>query len=100
MARRRLATLPDEPEQDTVDLRERFDAAMRLMQAFAARTDGGYAQRASRRYLWTDAFAVCNLLALGRQAPACRSLALAQDLERPETADAGEQVGRAPAAAA
>jgi hypothetical protein len=39
--------------------------AARLMAAFAERT-GLSSQRPPRRYLWTDAFAVCNFLALAR----------------------------------
>ena len=39
--------------------------AARLMAAFAERT-GLSSQRPQRRYLWTDAFAVCNFLALAR----------------------------------
>jgi hypothetical protein len=43
-----------------------IELAARLMAAFAERT-GLESARPSRRYLWTDAFAVCNFLAL-RQA--------------------------------
>ena len=39
--------------------------AIELMNAFAERTGPGSAQ-SPRRYLWTDAFAVCNYLGLGR----------------------------------
>lgn len=39
--------------------------AARLMAAFAERT-GLSSHRTPRRYLWTDAFAVCNFLALAR----------------------------------
>jgi hypothetical protein len=39
--------------------------AITLMNAFAERTGLGSAQ-SPRRYLWTDAFAVCNYLGLGR----------------------------------
>jgi len=42
-----------------------IDEAARLMQRFAERTGLGSA-REPRRYLWTDAFAVCNDLALWR----------------------------------
>src|SRR5688500_20063875 len=38
--------------------------ALRLMQSFAERT-GLSSDVVPRRYLWTDAFAVCNFLALG-----------------------------------
>jgi hypothetical protein len=41
-----------------------------LMLAFAARTGLSSATTEPRRYLWTDAFAVCNCLALGRGADA------------------------------
>jgi hypothetical protein len=40
-------------------------AASELMQAFAERT-GLTGSRPQRRYLWTDAFAVCNFLGLGQ----------------------------------
>jgi hypothetical protein len=43
--------------------RREIDEAALLMQRFAERTGLGSA-RAPRRYLWTDAFAVCNDLAL------------------------------------
>jgi hypothetical protein len=39
--------------------------AEQLMASFAERT-GVTGERASRRYLWTDAFAVCNFLGLGK----------------------------------
>ena len=45
--------------------RQRIAEAAELMLGFAERTgiaDG----RPPRRYLWTDAFAVCNFLALAR----------------------------------
>jgi hypothetical protein len=41
------------------------DEASRLMMSFAART-GLTSDAPSRRYLWTDAFAVCNFLGLAR----------------------------------
>jgi hypothetical protein len=44
----------------------RTDAAIDLMTHFAERT-GLTSDRPPRRYLWTDAFAVCNLLALARE---------------------------------
>ena len=43
----------------------RVAQAVELMTAFVSRTGVATAQR-SRRYLWTDAFAVCNLLGLER----------------------------------
>ena len=43
--------------------------ATELMADFAART-GLTGARPQRRYLWTDAFAVCNLLGLGQLEPA------------------------------
>ncbi|MGA2935478.1 MAG: hypothetical protein ABSF52_00035 [Syntrophobacteraceae bacterium] len=42
-------------------------AAIELMNAFAALTGLAPASEAQRRYLWTDAFAVCNFLGLYRQ---------------------------------
>ena len=39
---------------------ERLEQATRLMIGFAEREGG-------QRYLWTDAFAVCNLLAIARR---------------------------------
>lgn len=44
---------------------DRVAEAAALMAAFAARTGLGGASRTGARYLWTDAFAVCNFLALG-----------------------------------
>ena len=43
----------------------RREQALELMMRFAERT-GLTSERPSQRYLWTDAFAVCNLLGLGR----------------------------------
>jgi hypothetical protein len=43
----------------------RIDAAITLMQNFALRT-GLVSDEPPRRYLWTDAFAVCNYLGLAR----------------------------------
>jgi hypothetical protein len=43
----------------------RVDHAVRLMMGFAERT-GLTSEREQRRYLWTDAFAVCNFLGLAR----------------------------------
>jgi hypothetical protein len=45
---------------------EAVETAARLMTAFAQRT-GLSSARPPRRYLWTDAFAVCNFLALWRE---------------------------------
>jgi len=47
------------------------DLASRLMSDFLERT-GVTSARPQRRYLWTDAFAVCNLLALGQPELALR----------------------------
>jgi len=44
---------------------ERTEQAIELMTRFAGRT-GLTSERPPRRYLWTDAFAVCNFLALDR----------------------------------
>lgn len=51
--------------------------AFALMMHFAART-GLTAERTSARYLWTDAFAVCNLLGISRATGdlRCKELAL------------------------
>lgn len=49
------------------------------MLAFAART-GLTGSAPPKRYLWTDAFAVCNFLALGRATGEQRYVALALDL--------------------
>jgi len=43
---------------------ERVDRAIALMRAYAERT-GVTGSSTGRRYLWTDAFAVCNFLGLG-----------------------------------
>lgn len=53
--------------------------AASLMTSFAART-GLSSGRAPRRYLWTDAFAVCNYLELARATGEERWRALALDL--------------------
>jgi hypothetical protein len=45
----------------------RIETARRLMASFAERTGLG-SQGVSTRYLWTDAFAVCNFLSLARVA--------------------------------
>jgi hypothetical protein len=55
------------------------EAASELMLRFAERTGLG-SDRAPQRYLWTDAFAVCNYLALGQVTGASRYLQLALGL--------------------
>ena len=40
------------------------DSVREIMQGFALRTGLGQTDRPSTRYLWTDAFAVCNFLGL------------------------------------
>lgn len=58
----------------------RVRTAESLMRAFAVRTGIAGSGAASRRYLWTDAFAVCNFLALHRATGAAKHLDLAQAL--------------------
>ena len=55
----------------------RLEAAIGLMSAFARRTGIG-SKRPPSRYLWTDAYAVCNFLGLARVGgdAACRDKAL------------------------
>jgi hypothetical protein len=53
--------------------------AQSLMDEFAVAT-GILGPAAPRRYLWTDAFAVCNCLGLARQTGDARYLKLARDL--------------------
>jgi hypothetical protein len=48
----------------TVPIADAPATAARLMAEFAARTGLGPGARDQRRYLWTDAFAVCNFLEL------------------------------------
>lgn len=55
--------------------------AIRIMDAFAERT-GLTSDRAPRRYLWTDAFAVCNYLGLRGETGDERFLDLARSLVR------------------
>jgi hypothetical protein len=50
-----------------------------MMMAFARQT-GLTSERSPRRYLWTDAFATCNFLALHRQSSRASDLALAERL--------------------
>lgn len=62
----------------------RAGQALELMSRFAERTGvttGGHAG-SSRRYLWTDAFAVCNLLGLARATGDCTCAELALELVR------------------
>lgn len=56
--------------------------AAALMTRFAERTGLAPAGRPSQRYLWTDAFAVCNFLGLARSAAAPRFRDLAVRLVR------------------
>jgi hypothetical protein len=56
-----------------------LEAALALMTGFAERT-GLTSDRPPRRYLWTDAFAVCNFLALARSTGDDRHLELARRL--------------------
>lgn len=59
--------------------KQRTDEAIRLMDGFAQRT-GLTGNARPRRYLWTDAFAVCNFLGLARLTGESRFAALARDL--------------------
>jgi hypothetical protein len=59
--------------------REGIEQAGRLMHGFAERT-GLASERPARRYLWTDAFAVCNLLGLERATGEARYGQLALEL--------------------
>ncbi len=54
----------------------RIEEAIRLMTHFADRT-GLTSERPQQRYLWTDAFAVCNFLALARKTAELRYTELA-----------------------
>ncbi len=60
------------------DQAQHLDAAT-IMLDFADRT-GLTADRAPQRYLWTDAFAVCNYLTLHERTGEARFLSLARDL--------------------
>ncbi|HKA87042.1 MAG TPA: hypothetical protein VKE22_05215 [Haliangiales bacterium] len=64
------------PQAPGRDDRERRDQAAALMLRFAERT-GLTSARAERRYLWTDAFAVCNFLGLARATGEARYTELA-----------------------
>lgn len=57
----------------TVEIEE----ALELMRAFAVRTGLDPTRDVPTRYLWTDAFAVCNLIGLGRTTGSNAPLALA-----------------------
>ena len=63
-----------------MDYRERADAARELMLNFASGTGLWPARDEPRRYLWTDAFAVCNFLSLHRIYDEQRYLDLALSL--------------------
>lgn len=58
---------------------ERVEQAWALMSRFAARTGLGV-RPSPRRYLWTDAFAVCNFIGLARRTGDARAGALAAEL--------------------
>jgi len=55
---------------------QRVEEASALMQGFAERT-GLIGERPPRRYLWTDAFAICNLLGLAQATGEDRYIQLA-----------------------
>lgn len=65
----------DHPE-DTHMSKQRIDEAITLMESFAART-GLTDDHPPRRYLWTDAFAVCNYLGLAQVTGESRHMELA-----------------------
>jgi hypothetical protein len=61
-----LAIAPTDAQPETTLMHDpRREEAIRLMNDFAART-GLTSERPPKRYLWTDAFAVCNYLGLAR----------------------------------
>lgn len=60
-------------------MQARREQALELMTRFAAGT-GLTSERPSQRYLWTDAFAVCNFLGLGRATGESRYSELALQL--------------------
>ena len=62
-------------------MRTRTEQAIELMTRFAERT-GLTADRAQQRYLWTDAFAVCNFLGLAHVTGEARFTELALQLVR------------------
>lgn len=70
------STTFDQPARNRDRDRQRLGEAHRLLMDFADRT-GLTSARTPRRYLWTDAFAVCTLLGLARAGRAeCTGLAL------------------------
>jgi hypothetical protein len=72
-----VGTAGSQPESVTMP-EPRIETAARLMDEFAAHTRADAGQP-PRRYLWTDGFAVCNYLGLGRATgnPVWRQRALA-----------------------
>ena len=60
-------------------MRARTEEALRLMMQFAERT-GLIGDRPQERYLWTDAFAVCNFLGLAPATSDARYTELAVEL--------------------
>lgn len=90
---------------DRSDRTERVAAAAALMRGFAART-GLTTDAPARRYLWTDAFAVCNFLGLATATGDADQRALALRLvekvhavlgrHRPDDARAGWLSGLGP----
>lgn len=66
-------------EAGLVPAEQRVEVASELMLRFAERTGIG-SERPPQRYLWTDAFAVCNYLALWQSTGAQRYRQLALDL--------------------
>ncbi len=69
----------DEQTRDMLDVQKQRQMAVALMTRFAERT-GLTSERTNRRYLWTDAFAVCNFLGLGRETGQARYEELALQL--------------------
>jgi len=61
-------------------IEERFEKAETIMEAFAQRSGLKEGGDAARRYLWTDAFAVCNFLSLYGRSGDGRYLDLARRL--------------------
>jgi hypothetical protein len=59
-----------------LDVQKQKETASELMSRFADRT-GLTSERMNRRYLWTDAFAVCNFLGLARETGEARYSELA-----------------------
>lgn len=57
-----------------------LEQAKDLMSAFVEQTGLSSARQRPERYLWTDAFAVCNLLELGRLSGETSYIELARDL--------------------